>query len=417
MCLAVALAVLPLRIKFYDFFLITHIVLVILALIGCWYHLVPHFGYTYGYQVWLYVCFAFWAFDRLVRLGRIVWFNILGNSTAVVESVPGCDILHVTVYPRIAWGLGPGQHTFLYFSGLGKFWENHPFSIAGWKRQGQLLHIVSDSTPSDSDVNRQEVDKSGAASSESCLDSQANSTARKEQYTLLHQNDGQDHTSIDFLIRPHSGMTSALQRHLSSTPTRTSMGMSVYTEGPYAGHRATLQSLSVADTVLCLVGGIGITHALGFVQEYKSANSQRAGTPGNSRGIMANAKRFIFAWSARETALIEFVKKRFLFEKDDVDGIEYSFWCTDSSDPFAQELEPLDGKSEGPNSLSPGTRGTVTAGRMDVRAVIRSSVEVGYQTTILMCGPGAMGDEATRHVTDCVKDGFRVELIAETYTW
>ena len=122
MCLAVTFAILPLRIKFYDFFLMIHIILVILALVGCWYHLVPHFGFTYGYQVWLYICFAFWSADRLARLGRIAFYNIMGSSTAIVEQIPGCDdIHHLTVFPRITWGFGPGQHTFLYFSGLGKF--------------------------------------------------------------------------------------------------------------------------------------------------------------------------------------------------------------------------------------------------------------------------------------------------------
>ena len=145
MCLAVAFAILPLRIKFYDFFLVLHIILVILVLIGCWYHLVPHFGYIYGYQVWLYICFAFWSADRLGRIGRIAFYNVMGSSTATVKAIPDCDIVHIIVFPRIAWRFGPGQHTFLNFSGLTKFWESHPFSIAGWTRREQSLPNVSTS--------------------------------------------------------------------------------------------------------------------------------------------------------------------------------------------------------------------------------------------------------------------------------
>jgi len=63
-------------------------------------------------------------------LGRIAYYNRLGNSTAIVEAIPGCDIMQVTFFPRV-WEFGPGQHSFLYLPRLGKFWGNHPFSIAG----------------------------------------------------------------------------------------------------------------------------------------------------------------------------------------------------------------------------------------------------------------------------------------------
>src|ERR1700761_1696244 len=115
MCLATGFAFLPLRLKFYESFLVLHIILVILALVGCWYHLVPHFGYDYGYQVWLYICFAFWSADRAARLVRIAYYNRLGSSRTVVEAIPGCNVMQVTIYPRVSWKFSPGQHSFLYF--------------------------------------------------------------------------------------------------------------------------------------------------------------------------------------------------------------------------------------------------------------------------------------------------------------
>ena len=50
LCLAAGFAILPIRIRYYEFFLVTHIIFVIVALVGCWYHLIPHFGYVFGYQ-------------------------------------------------------------------------------------------------------------------------------------------------------------------------------------------------------------------------------------------------------------------------------------------------------------------------------------------------------------------------------
>lgn len=418
LCLATAFAILPLRIKFYEFFLIIHIVLVIIALIGCWYHLVPHFGYAFGYQVWLYIAFAFWSADRLARLVRVAYYNSLGSSTAIVEALPDCDIMQVSVFPRVAWGFGPGQHSFLYLPELGKFWESHPFSIAGWKRQGQSPPTASASASlSDSTAIGDERKDSGVVSIAIDLDSQPNSTTRKRQATIPRQTQIQDRACIQFLIRSHSGMTSTLQRRLLSLPSRSSIEISAYTEGPYGGHRATLQQLFVADTVLCLVGGIGITNALGFVQEYTSANLQRGESSGKSRGLMKKTKRFILAWSAREMALIEHVKQNFLIKKDDVKGIEYSFWCTGPPKTAAPKFDSNNDECQKTESLTPRTTTAVTAGRMDIGTVIRSALEAGHQMTVLVCGPGNMADEATRQVVNCVKDGFRVDLVEEAYAW
>ena len=398
--------------------MIIHIALVILTLIGCWYHLVPHFGHAYGYEVWLYIAFAFWFADRLARLVRVAYYNRLGNSIAIVEAIPDCNIMQVTVFQRVAWNFGPGQHSFLYFPGLGKFWESHPFSIANWSRQDQRSCTASASPSlSDSSSKEAEVKGSGVASQVSDLESQPNSTAKKQQITISAYTETEDRAFIQFLVRPHSGMTSTLRSRLLSSPSGSSMEIFVYTEGPYAGHRTTLQPLSIADNVLCLVGGIGITNALGFVQDYMNVSFHGGEKSRNSRGTMRKAKRFILAWSAREMALIRHVKKNFLDQTDDARKIECSFWCTDPAYTSAQKSDSLYYESPKDESLRPATTTPVTAGRMDVGDVIRSSLEAGLHTTVLLCGPGSMADEATRQVVHCLRDGFKVDLIEEAFAW
>lgn len=413
LCLAAGFAILPIRIRYYEFFLITHIVFVIIALVGCWHHLIPHFGFVFGYQTWLYIAFAFWAADRLARLVRVAYYNRLSGSTSIIEAIPDCDIMQVTVFPRATWDFGPGQHSFLYLAGLGKFWESHPFSIAGWKGQPPSTKFSTSSplsTPiarSDSATKVEEVKDSGVVS----LGSQPNST------TTLPQTQNQDRPYIRFLIRAHSGMTSTLQRRVLSSPSSSSLETTVYTEDPYAGHRAIPQPLFTADTVLCIVGGIGITNILGFVQEYSNANLRGGERSGNSQRIMKKAKQFILAWSARETALIEHVRQNFLLPKDEVEGVEYSFWCTGSSDisePKVDDVHEERQKDEGVDLTTPAA---ITSERMDIRTVMRSHVETGQQTTVMVCGPGNMADEATRQVIDCIKDGFKVNLVEESYTW
>ncbi|KAK4149021.1 fcd1ed96-f99e-4d28-9e70-49d2afc1fed5 [Chaetomidium leptoderma] len=392
LCLAAGFAFLPFRIRFYELFLVLHIVLVVLSLVGCWYHLVPHFGFDYGYQVWLYLCFAFWAADRLARLARVAYYNPLGGSKALVEAIPGCDIMQVTVFPRATWGFGPAQHSFLYLGGLGKFWESHPFSVAAWNtgsRQPTSAAPVS-APPSDGEEKG------------------VNVSMRAQPEDEIH--DGPP--SIRFLVRAHSGMTSRLRRRLQAA---SAVELSVYTEGPYAGHRATIHPLFAADTILCIAGGIGITHILGFLQEfYAGAKRQQQQ---NGRGVV-RAKRLILAWSARERSLIEHVKRNFLV---DAEGVEYSFWCTGSRLELGSHGVEEASRTKTPDSSRMASTGVaaavVTDGRMDIASVLRASVEAGRQTTVLACAPGGMADEVTKGVVGCVRDGFRVELVEETFAW
>ncbi|KAI1810165.1 ferric reductase like transmembrane component [Poronia punctata] len=384
LCLATAFAILPLRVRSYEFFLVVHIILIVLALVACWYHLIPHFGFQYGYQVWLYICFAFWAADRLARLVRITYYNRLGDAKATIEAIPGSNILHVKVFPRVARGVGPGQHTFLYFPGLGKFWESHPFSIAAWEvnnpeeKKKQSSSSISTMMMGKEEKEEKEEEESSTKPTEITYATRQRHYETKTPTTTTeaHKYNG---VCFHLLVRAHSGMTGDLHRYLSSSPSRAEV--SVYTEGYYAGHRATLESLYTADTVLCLVGGSGISHALGFVQEYRRRGE-----------MMGNVRRFVLAWSAREIAFIDYVRRNFLAETQD---IEVSFWCTG-------DLE---------------SRPPWTAGRMDIASVVRSSVEVGHQTTVLVCGPGQMADETRKQVVGCVKDGFRVHLVEEAFAW
>lgn len=390
--MATTFAFLPFRIRFYESFLALHIVLVILALVACWYHLVPHFNFDYGYQVWLYICFAFWSADRLARLARVAYYNRLGGSKALVEAIPDCDIMQVTVFPRVALGFGPAQHSFLYLGGLGKFWESHPFSVVSWNtRYGQPVPSVPVSTsPSNGD--------------------------EKGVNVVQTQLDLREGPSVRFLIRPHSGMTSSLRRRLLACRPSPSVELSIYTEGPYAGHRATLHQLSTADNIVCIAGGIGITHVLGFLQEfYTSTKAQGGATKEKVRGSM-KAKRLILAWSAKEMSLIEHVNRNFLL---DVEGGQYWFWCTGS----AHSATKLDSHEVGNERRNPdiSQSGVATAvvkkGRMNIESVLRASVEPSCQTTVLVCAPGSMADEVTKQVVSCAKDGFRIELVEEAFAW
>ncbi|KAI5474943.1 hypothetical protein MNV49_002160 [Pseudohyphozyma bogoriensis] len=109
----------------HQFFLTSHIVLTILYLVGAYYHW-GRLGY------WIYACFVIWGFDRLVRFGRILYFNRVwssGRGECTVEVLEGECLRLTAVRPGFKWNAG--QHVFLSTPrlSLGPV-EAHPFTIA-----------------------------------------------------------------------------------------------------------------------------------------------------------------------------------------------------------------------------------------------------------------------------------------------
>lgn len=61
------------RQRWYELFLLSHIAMAVLVLVGRWYHAALRFLPTgQGFNTWIYVAVAVWGFDRVARLFRIV---------------------------------------------------------------------------------------------------------------------------------------------------------------------------------------------------------------------------------------------------------------------------------------------------------------------------------------------------------
>ena len=52
-------AMLPVRVAWYESFLVIHIILAIAILFGIWQHVVLRYHKYYGHEVWLYIAFTF----------------------------------------------------------------------------------------------------------------------------------------------------------------------------------------------------------------------------------------------------------------------------------------------------------------------------------------------------------------------
>lgn len=107
------------RSHYYEYFLISHILLAIGFIAMCWWHC-----NELGWMEWMVSAVAVWGFDRFVRIIRMTGF---GYRDATIKAV-GDHLLQVSVPRPSWWSLTSGQYGYIYFSGI-LFWQNHPFTM------------------------------------------------------------------------------------------------------------------------------------------------------------------------------------------------------------------------------------------------------------------------------------------------
>lgn len=114
------LAISALRKNNYELFLLIHILLAVFAVVGGWYHTEDP-GYTEFYSA----AAAVWAFDRFVRIVRLIGFGV---RTADVQ-LKANETVKVTVSKPPYWKTFPGAHAYIHFFRPTMFWQSHPFTI------------------------------------------------------------------------------------------------------------------------------------------------------------------------------------------------------------------------------------------------------------------------------------------------
>ncbi|KAK5071571.1 hypothetical protein LTR64_004650 [Lithohypha guttulata] len=243
-CIMIVASVIWFRRAAYEVFLVLHILLAAILLIGSWYHVDLLYERRWGYEFWLYAAFAVWFFDRVLRALWIARNGIQqAEWTEVDDNIIRMDVLGVR------WGLSPGQHAYLYFPGAKRwtFWEAHPFSVIPLvQHNGRGLNVSA--LQSDTDSNIEAADNKTNDLEKSAVTSTRTPAHRSSLVT--------NHTVIGvrMYLRKHSGITKAL--HANSSPT-------VLLEGPYYNHNPWLKpGVSSCDRIILLAGGIGITGVL-----------------------------------------------------------------------------------------------------------------------------------------------------------
>lgn len=108
-----------LRRRWYEIFLVLHIILAALFVVGSFCHV-----YALGYIQFMYAVFAVWAFDRIVRFIRVVYFGFPKAEISLFSD----DTIKVEIPKPARWKAIPGGHAWVYFMHLYHFWQSHPFT-------------------------------------------------------------------------------------------------------------------------------------------------------------------------------------------------------------------------------------------------------------------------------------------------
>ncbi|KEY73505.1 hypothetical protein S7711_03673 [Stachybotrys chartarum IBT 7711] len=263
MILILPLSVLPIRRAMYEAFLASHVVLSVLILVTCFLHIYLRYLWQWGYDIWVALAFALWAFDRL--LARPLRLLKNGIKTAYVTVVDE-DYLKVEIP-----GVEASGQAYLYFPTLTwRVWENHPFSV---------LSIPG---------------KPGGASSGEVSTIPSKNMQLANEQTVRSDSSSSIATSspgIVFFIRKRSGITAALAARESG------VGIPVLVEASYGAETSVIPSPLPRPSlqypnIVCIAGGVGISGILPILD----------------RGHLASRGATKLYWSVRTEPLVDAVE-------------------------------------------------------------------------------------------------------------
>ncbi|KAH7113269.1 ferric reductase transmembrane component 4 [Dendryphion nanum] len=239
-------ALLPIRRRFYEGFLVTHQVLAALTLIGTFLHIWYLFEYKWGYEIWVYIAGGIWGLDRLVRILRLARNGIPTATITALDSTG--EYLRVDIDGIVSKG-----HVYVYFPTLSwRFWESHPFSVlstftgSATPQRVSQRHSPSDieKTGATTGIASQEVESSSETSSQS-------SSPIRPRTTLL--------------LRAQTGTTIALAKKVlaaGGTLTVPSLIESSYHSNP------GIADFEGCSTLIGIAGGVGITAVLPVLRTF-----------------------------------------------------------------------------------------------------------------------------------------------------
>ncbi|RDW76810.1 ferric reductase family protein [Aspergillus mulundensis] len=472
LAMALMLLILPpavtwFRHRAYETFLFIHIVFSIGLLVGCFYHTIIFETHEYWFYLWLPV--GIWAFDRGLRILRVVYCNIhvhvLSNSrhkkkiqlqttTSTASYDEAADLIRLDVIPGAGAGTdirlrpGPGQYYFLYQPFRWTGWESHPFTLGSWgyivrPAEGNLKYTSkSGQTTPTALKGDEEVDVSQIPLlSDSSSDSHA---------TLTHAHtDGPSgevnvQLKLTFYIRPYNGWTRALRDQCRASPNLSSTSTStILLEGPYGTEFPVWRY----ESVLLIAGGTGIASAVPYIQDHiaRSAGGDHEEGAGDEEaegpGTRTRVRNMQLLWVTRQEEFIRDLARNELGPALGRGDFTASFFATaTASDASAlsrtgqrQRQYPRSRVSDarqpnigiptivpGAERLGSGVDVDITPGRPNLEKIIATFAEEAHASdssaAVLVCGPQRMADEVRAAVVWALGRGMVVSPLLMSIT-
>lgn len=358
--LLLPLSVRPIRSAAYELFRVGHIILAILVIVGSWYHIIERYSHQWGYETWMYMAMAIWAFDRIVRVARILRRGVHRAHVSRIDN----HYIRVDVP-----GIEAEGHVYAYFPTLGwRVWENHPFSVVN--------SIGSLAPAAGGPETNVDLEKSPATaiSTGICSSSpESGSLTSRRHGVRKHGSPG-----ITLFVRAHEGATSRLASKIG-VPT----GIPVLIEASYGHESAGLLTASSTapspefPNTICVAGGVGITGVLPALTHTLSLHAP-----------LGSTKLF---WGARSLALVEAVENLVADVTTDDQGVKW----------WAGGIEA---------HLAVGER-------MDLRGILDRELASGMGATVVVCGPEGMADDVRNIVSGLGRGGAVVRFVESSFTW
>ncbi|KAF8665715.1 hypothetical protein AX16_000165 [Volvariella volvacea WC 439] len=253
--LAGFLSISPIRHLAYEFFIVSHVVLIMIFLVCGYFHahdpglVLIHISYlyteqqvSYGYYIW--PALVIWGFDRSLRFARVMYNNRIWNRRVSHYSMAKAELLsedtvRLTFLRRFNWR--PGQHAYLTIPSISTIpTEAHPFTIAS-----------------------------------------------------IPERDGNEDASIVFLIRRRSGFTGRLRDYVAQ---HGSCSLPAYIDGPY-GCPPDLKAFS---TCILIAGGSGVSYTLPLLLHLIRENCS---------GGDSAMQRVVFVWAVRDSTHLKWISR------------------------------------------------------------------------------------------------------------
>ncbi|EJD01186.1 uncharacterized protein FOMMEDRAFT_90010 [Fomitiporia mediterranea MF3/22] len=341
--LATILSIRPIRTRFFEFFLVSHIILIFIFILGGLFHAGSK---EFGYYFW--PAFLVWGFDRFLRLSRVIWNNRVWSRTSSEEHHASIDLLasdtvRLTLRRKMHWVAG--QHAYVLLPTVSNLpTEAHPFTIA--------------SIPNSLDGTQKDCQE------------------------------------IVFLIRGHNGFTGRLREHALTKGKETAVP--AFIDGPY-GNPPDLRKFS---TCILIAGGSGVSYILPLLLDIVRIRNARNGTSACQRVLFI----WIVRRPAHMEWISEILADALLAAPSTLSIEPRMFFTGPKLNKTSSDTLPTDYSPNLPTPISPPSPDAVITakalarasirtghGRPDVEAIIQDAVSISAgPVSVDVAGPSSL---------------------------